>query len=495
MENGKFLISRLKNAFFLHFYAHTLAYMRKKSYLCTQIGKFLKNRYIMQELQFDKVVLSPVLDNSGVTLYINGREFTAPVSLTRGQEVTITFRKNGMLGRVAGTNQMEQKLVVNDTMRYQAPQLEWFRLISYQMIQVKAENGVNVPYRLYINNREVTNGYGVYIREADLVHVPIRVVGAGYVDFNDSVNFAGKDSVEIVLEKEGDELVVLIDGVEFSTRSARMINTINVDGHEFYQMAGGKYRLQKRPGYLTQEPKKGPSNGDWLAVVLIALVCLVVGVLAGWAIFGEKTTKVITSEEQAQYPDSTILEAIEDEFSEPEPMDIKTKAAEAPAVLEKPAEEVAEANEPEKKEDKADAKKEEKKEDKAKAEEKKPEVKAEEQAAPKTKKVYKELYEKKNRDGVEISERQLEAVPELKGLYAALAYYRRDQILNKYAPLIDSSDPKMASWSNLVKAVRECPDVKFSDKGYAITGNQSHNITIEKYITMIRKKQADTKKK
>ena len=54
----------------------------------------------MQELQFDKVVLSPVLDNSGVTLYINGREFTAPVSLTRGQEVTITFRKNGMLGRV-----------------------------------------------------------------------------------------------------------------------------------------------------------------------------------------------------------------------------------------------------------------------------------------------------------------------------------------------------------------------------------------------------------
>jgi hypothetical protein len=179
MENGKFLISRLKNAFFLHFYAHTLAYMRKKSYLCTQIGKFLKNRYIMQELQFDKVVLSPVLDNSGVTLYINGREFTAPVSLTRGQEVTITFRKNGMLGRVAGTNQMEQKLVVNDTMRYQAPQLEWFRLISYQMIQVKAENGVNVPYRLYINNREVTNGYGVYIRETDLVHVPIRVVGAG----------------------------------------------------------------------------------------------------------------------------------------------------------------------------------------------------------------------------------------------------------------------------------------------------------------------------
>lgn len=440
----------------------------------------------MQELQFDKVVLSPVLDNSGVTLYINGREFTAPVSLTRGQEVTITFRKNGMLGRVVGTNQMEQKIVVNDTMRYQAPQLEWFRLISYQMIQVKGESGVNVPYRLFINNREVTNGYGVYVREADLVHVPIRVEGAGYVDFNDAVNFVGKDQVEIVLEKEGDELVVLIDGVEFTTRSARMINTINVDGHEFYQMGGGKYRLQKRPGYLTQEPKKGPSNSDWLAVVLVALVCLVVGVLAGWAIFGEKDTKVITPAETAQYPvDSVIIEAIEEEFSEPEPMAVQTKEAEAPAVLETPNQEVVEAKEPEKKEENTEVK----------PEEKKPEVKAEEPAAPKTKKVYKELYEKKNKDGVEISERQLEAVPELKGLYAALAYYRRDQILNKYAPIIDSSDPKMASWANLVKAVRECPDVKFSDKGYAITGNQSHNITIEKYITMIRKKQAEAKKK
>ena len=61
-------------------------------------------------------------------------------------------------------------------------------------------------------------------------------------------------------------------------------------------------------------------------------------------------------------------------------------------------------------------------------------------------------------------------------------------------PLIDATDPKMSSWANLVKAVRECPDVKFSSKGYAITGNQSHNITIEKYISMIRKKQAEAKK-
>ncbi|MBQ2608544.1 MAG: hypothetical protein II588_04925 [Paludibacteraceae bacterium] len=435
----------------------------------------------MQELQFDKVILTPPTDTNGVTLYINGHEFVAPVSLARGQEVTISFRKKGMLGRIMGTNQMEHKLVVNDTMRYQMPQLEWFRLISYQMIQVKSESGVNVPYRLYINNREVTNGYGVYVREADLERVQIRVEGAGYVNFDDAVNFVGKDSVEIVLEKEGNELVLLIDGVEFSTRSGRMINTINVDGHEFYQMGGGKYRLQKRPGYLNNDPKKGPSNGDWLAVVLVALVCLVVGVLSGWAIFSPKEAKVIKAQE-ATYPSDSIIEAIDEFAAEPEPMDIKTKPAEAP----QPLEEVAE--------DKSDVKADEKKEDVKKEEPKKDEQKAEEPAPAKTKKVFAELYDKKNNDGTEISERRLEAVPELKGLYAALAYYRRDEILNKYAPLIDANDPKMASWAKLVKAVRECPDVRFSAKGYAITGNQSHNITIEKYITMIRKKQADAKK-
>ena len=435
----------------------------------------------MQELQFDKVVLTPPAETNGVTLYINGREFVAPVALKPGQEVTISFRRQGMLGRIMGTNQMEHKLVVTETMRYELPKLEWFRLISYQMIQVKSENGVNIPYRLYINNREVTNGYGVYVREADLERVPIRVVGAGYVDFDDAVNFVGKDQVEVVLEKEGDELVVLIDGVEFATRSGRQINTINVDGHEFYQMGGGKYRLQKRPGYLSQEPKKGPSNGDWLAIVLVALVCLVVGILSGWAIFSPKDAKVIKAE-TVSYPTDSIIEAIDDFAADPEPMDIKTKPAEAPQSLETPAEETAEvtAEEPKKEE--------------AKAEEKKEETKPEQTQPAKPKKVFAELYDKKNNDGTEISERRLEAVPELKGLYAALAYYRRDEILNKYAPLIDASDPKMSSWANLVKAVRECPDVKFSSKGYAITGNQSHNITIEKYISMIRKKQAEAKK-
>ena len=462
--------------------------MRFFLYLCAQIGIFV-NYTTMPELQFDRVVLTPPADSQGVTLYINGREFIAPVSLTKGQEVTISFRKNGMLGRIVGTNQMEHKLVVTDSLRYQLPQLEWFRLISYQMIQVKAENGVNVPYRLYINNREVTNGYGVYVRERDLEHVQIRVNGTGYVVFDDAVNFVGKDSVEIVLEKEGDELVVLIDGVEFSTRSARMINTINVDGHEFYQMGGGKYRLQKKPGYLTQGQKKGPSNSDWLAVVLVALVCLVVGVLSGWAIFSPKEPKVITAE-QATYPTDSIVEAIED-LTNTEPMELKTKPAEAPEVLEKqPEEATAKVEEPKKEE----PKKEEQKAEEKKAEEKKAEQKPEDAASAKPKKVYAELYDRKNNDGTEISERRLESVPELKGLYAALAYYRRDEILNKYAPIIDSTDPRMASWAKLVKAVRECPDVKFSDKGYAITGNQSHNITIEKYISMIRKKQADTKK-
>lgn len=89
----------------------------------------------------------------------------------------------------------------------------------------------------------------------------------------------------------------------------------------------------------------------------------------------------------------------------------------------------------------------------------------------------------------------MEEVPELQGLYRALAYYDRDKILNVYAPRVKSSDPNMAAWNQLVKAVRECPDVKFSSQGYAISGNQSHNITIEEYIKLIRKKQEEAKAK
>ena len=430
----------------------------------------------------DKVILSPQKETGGVTLYLNGREFNAPVSMTRGQEVTISFRKKGMLGRIAGTNKTEQKLTVTESMEYRIPTLEWFKLVSYQMIQVKAESGTTVPYRLYINNREVTNGYGVYIRETDLEHVQIRVVGTGYAEFNDAVNFVGKDSVEIVLTKEGDELTLIIDGVEFTTRSPRTVGTISVEGYELYQMAGGKYRLQKKPGYLTNNGVVAGDKGifgaitDWMVIGVIALICLIVGVVIGWAVFGDKEAKVVRPVVEATYPDSTIVEAVEELNADPEPMAIETKKADAPEPLEEPKAENSEV-----KEEAADASKE--------------EPKAETPAPAPTAKAFKELYARKNNKGTELAERMMEEVPELQGLYRALAYYDRDKILNVYAPRVKSSDPNMAAWNQLVKAVRECPDVKFSSQGYAISGNQSHNITIEEYIKLIRKKQEEAKAK
>ncbi|MBR1717033.1 MAG: hypothetical protein IJ718_05360 [Paludibacteraceae bacterium] len=432
----------------------------------------------------DKVILSPQKETGGVTLYLNGREFNAPVSMTRGQEVTISFRKKGMLGRIAGTNKTEQKLTVTESMEYRIPTLEWFKLVSYQMIQVKAESGTTVPYRLYINNREVTNGYGVYIRETDLEHVQIRVVGTGYAEFNDTVNFVGKDSVEIVLTKEGDELTLIIDGVEFTTRSPRTVGTISVEGHELYQMAGGKYRLQKKPGYLTNNGVVAGDKGifgaitDWMVIGVIALICLIVGVVIGWAVFGDKEAKVVRPVVEATYPDSTIVEAVEELNADPEPMAIETKKADAPEPLEEPKAENSEVKEEEKA---TDASKE--------------EPKAETPAPAPTAKAFKELYARKNNKGTELAERMMEEVPELQGLYRALAYYDRDKILNVYAPRVKSSDPNMAAWNQLVKAVRECPDVKFSSQGYAISGNQSHNITIEEYIKLIRKKQEEAKAK
>lgn len=432
----------------------------------------------------DKVILSPQKETGGVTLYLNGREFNAPVSMTRGLEVTISFRKKGMLGRIAGTNKTEQKLTVTESMEYRIPTLEWFKLVSYQMIQVKAESGTTVPYRLYINNREVTNGYGVYIRETDLEHVQIRVVGTGYAEFNDAVNFVGKDSVEIVLTKEGDELTLIIDGVEFTTRSPRTVGTISVEGYELYQMAGGKYRLQKKPGYLTNNGVVAGDKGifgaitDWMVIGVIALICLIVGVVIGWAVFGDKEAKVVRPVVEATYPDSTIVEAVEELNADPEPMAIETKKADAPEPLEEPKAENSEVKEEEKA---ADASKE--------------EPKAETPAPAPTAKAFKELYARKNNKGTELAERMMEEVPELQGLYRALAYYDRDKILNVYAPRVKSSDPNMAAWNQLVKAVRECPDVKFSSQGYAISGNQSHNITIEEYIKLIRKKQEEAKAK
>lgn len=432
----------------------------------------------------DKVILSPQKETGGVTLYLNGREFNAPVSMTRGQEVTISFRKKGMLGRIAGTNKTEQKLTVTESMEYRIPTLEWFKLVSYQMIQVKAESGTTVPYRLYINNREVTNGYGVYIRETDLEHVQIRVVGTGYAEFNDAVNFVGKDSVEIVLTKEGDELTLIIDGVEFTTRSPRTVGTISVEGYELYQMAGGKYRLQKKPGYLTNNGVVAGDKGifgaitDWMVIGVIALICLIVGVVIGWAVFGDKEAKVVRPVVEATYPDSTIVEAVEELNADPEPMAIETKKADAPEPLEEPKAENSEVKEEEKA---ADASKE--------------EPKAETPVPAPTAKAFKELYARKNNKGTELAERMMEEVPELQGLYRALAYYDRDKILNVYAPRVKSSDPNMAAWNQLVKAVRECPDVKFSSQGYAISGNQSHNITIEEYIKLIRKKQEEAKAK
>lgn len=432
----------------------------------------------------DKVILSPQKETGGVILYLNGREFNAPVSMTRGQEVTISFRKKGMLGRIAGTNKTEQKLTVTESMEYRIPTLEWFKLVSYQMIQVKAESGTTVPYRLYINNREVTNGYGVYIRETDLEHVQIRVVGTGYAEFNDAVNFVGKDSVEIVLTKEGDELTLIIDGVEFTTRSPRTVGTISVEGYELYQMAGGKYRLQKKPGYLTNNGVVAGDKGifgaitDWMVIGVIALICLIVGVVIGWAVFGDKEAKVVRPVVEATYPDSTIVEAVEELNADPEPMAIETKKADAPEPLEEPK---AENNEVKEEEKAADASKE--------------EPKAETPAPAPTAKAFKELYARKNNKGTELAERMMEEVPELQGLYRALAYYDRDKILNVYAPRVKSSDPNMAAWNQLVKAVRECPDVKFSSQGYAISGNQSHNITIEEYIKLIRKKQEEAKAK
>lgn len=443
------------------------------------------------------VILSPALNTQGASLYIDGREFSMPVQVPRGAQVSITFKKNGMIGRVAGASQMDQKIIVNDNMQYQMPQLEWFKLVSYQMVHVKADNGQSVPYRLYLNNREVTNGYGVYIPERMLARVQVRVEGSGYVVYDEAVDFASAASVEVVLRKEAQDLVVLINGVEFRSASGRTIQTINVEGYEFIPQ-GDKYRMEKVPGYNVgpvTTPAQGTTPGQWLGLVVIALFCLLIGVGVGWLIFYPKETKIIKPNEGGVVLNDTLTwvddltkEEVENNgeaaktnasaaTEQEDDKEAQLRAAQELARLDGEGENEAPATE-------APA----------------PETKVEKPAqqtvptpapAPATgaPKAYEALYHNKNRNGTELRQSELSKIPELNGLYEALAYYKRDQILNVYAPRINANDPNMADWARLVKAVRECPDVKFSATGYAISGNQSHNITVDGYIKLIKDRQ------
>lgn len=426
--------------------------------------------------QQNMAILNPASDTHGVSVYIEGREFVTPVQVPVGAQVSITFKKNGMVGRAKGSSKMEHRVVVSGNMQYQMPQIEWFKLVSFQMVQVKAENGLNVPYRLYINNREVRNGYGVYVAEQALGRVQVRVEGTGYAVYDELVSFAANEIVDIALQKEASDLVVIIDGVDFRSSTGRTIQTISVEGYEFYPQ-GDKYRLQKKPGFVglgEGDKPSGNNAGQWLGVIVIALVCTLLGIGLGWLIFHPKETKVITPTSHAVIAD-TLQEAINDMMVEPTPVKVLPGETVEPDADDKKPEEVSDKDAELKKAqdlvaqlDGTDEKK----------EEAKPAQPAENKFAV--------LAAKNAKKQTVLRKADMEKVPELKGLFDALGHYRRSEILS-YAAKVNTSDPNMADWAKLVKTVKECPDVQFSDKGYGLSDGE---ITVASYIDLITKRQA-----
>ena len=165
-----------------------------------KVGDDLSNRELLPQIR-----IGPLQANGdGFEPYIHGAPFTTPIYVTKGDEITIVWKKKGYAD-IKHSHVIES----NKTELDYPESSEYERIIFYDGFTIQDEEGKQVPeYRLYINGTELLKGDKIQVSESKVHESNVKVIAEGYEECDESKDLSRQCTISLKKKYYNYRLVV-----------------------------------------------------------------------------------------------------------------------------------------------------------------------------------------------------------------------------------------------------------------------------------------------
>lgn len=293
-SNDSYTLQELLDAIHQPYYQQykSVFFIDKSSQLICSVGDDLS-----KEPLYTSILADPPKEIDGFVPYINGNNFDSPMYVSKGENIVITWKKQGYEPIITQTT-------ADEGFRYTNPAKEQYRrLIPYSAIVVVDEWEQPIQeYKLSINHNKVNPGNAEPVSETALNNVQIDVYASGYDPKGIMVDFVKSSRITVQLSKTSYEykLAIPLENID------GYINLEPITTHKKLEKSPIKGYAPERRGFSRHEItylKYAPYNKTfWIQTAIVLSIVLVLGVALGaWGWNKLKTERLRSENSSLRY--------------------------------------------------------------------------------------------------------------------------------------------------------------------------------------------------
>lgn len=246
-----------------------------------KVGDDLSNRELLPQIR-----IGPLQANGdGFEPYIHGAPFTTPIYVTKGDEITIVWKKKGYAD-IKHSHVIESNKTELDYPEFS----EYERIIFYDGFTIQDEEGKQVPeYRLYINGTELLKGDKIQVSESKVHESNVKVIAEGYEECDESKDLSRQCRISLRKKYYIYKLVVPAEhkDIEIDYKSDRPLKQSPLKGY--------KMLSTDHPNRLKYSPY---DKKFWRTALIAAVIVLCAGILIGESLPDMSSSKKTKQEQE-----------------------------------------------------------------------------------------------------------------------------------------------------------------------------------------------------
>lgn len=250
-----------------------------------KVGDDLSNRELLPQIR-----IGPLQANGdGFEPYIHGAPFTTPIYVTKGDEITIVWKKKGYAD-IKHSHVIESNKTELDYPEFS----EYERIIFYDGFTIQDEEGKQVPeYRLYINGTELLKGDKIQVSESKVHESNVKVIAEGYEECDESKDLSRQCRISLRKKYYIYKLVVPAEhkDIEIDYKSDRPLKQSPLKGYALTR----KMLSTDHPNRLKYSPY---DKKFWRTALIAAVIVLCAGILIGESLPDMSSSKKTKQEQE-----------------------------------------------------------------------------------------------------------------------------------------------------------------------------------------------------
>lgn len=250
-----------------------------------KVGDDLSDRELLPQIR-----IGPLQANGdGFEPYIHGAPFTTPIYVTKGDEITIVWKKKGYAD-IKHSHVIESNKTELDYPEFS----EYERIIFYDGFTIQDEEGKQVPeYRLYINGTELLKGDKIQVSESKVHESNVKVIAEGYEECDESKDLSRQCRISLRKKYYIYKLVVPAEhkDIEIDYKSDRPLKQSPLKGYALTR----KMLSTDHPNRLKYSPY---DKKFWRTALIAAVIVLCAGILIGESLPDMSSSKKTKQEQE-----------------------------------------------------------------------------------------------------------------------------------------------------------------------------------------------------